>query len=78
MPDDIIDFKAVRDRRIEAYWQNIRTQLEAIMADADSDDAAMTTATLYALLSMLEAGSDMTWNAAKAFVAASLKQVWEE
>jgi hypothetical protein len=75
MPD-IIDLKAARDRRSEAYWCDIRDQLAAIMADTDLDDAALTAATLYALLEALES-ENMSWSEARTFIATHLKTVWE-
>jgi hypothetical protein len=69
MPD-IIDFESSNERRINAgirtdeeYWHNIRDQLVTIMADAELTDATLTSATLNALMAMLEADGNMTFPA---------------
>jgi hypothetical protein len=79
----VIDFELENDRRVEAgiiasdwRWQNIRLQLNEIMATSELPDASLVSAGLSALLDMLEGGG-LSRRDAKAFIARSLNALRE-
>ena len=79
----VIDFDLENDRRVEAgiiagdcRWQNIRLQLNEIMATSELPDASLVSAGLSALLDMLEGGG-LSRRDAKAFIARSLNALRE-
>jgi hypothetical protein len=79
----VINFELESDRRIEAgiiasdgHWQNIRLQLNEIMATSELPDASLVSAGLSALLDMLEGGG-LSRRDAKAFIARSLNALRE-
>jgi hypothetical protein len=79
----VIDFESEYDRRVEAgiiasdcRWQNIRLQLNEIMATSELPDASLVSAGLSALLDMLEGGG-LSRRDAKAFIARSLNALRE-
>jgi hypothetical protein len=79
----VIDLGCENDRRIEAgsiadSWrcQNIRLQLNEIMATSELPDTLLVSAGLCALLDMLE-GDGLSRRDAKAFIARSVNAVRE-
>jgi hypothetical protein len=79
----VIDFELENDRRVEAgiiasdwRWQNIRLQLNEIMATSELPDASLVSAGLSALLDMLEGGG-LSRRDAKASIARSLNALRE-
>jgi hypothetical protein len=74
----VIDFESENDdRRVEAgiiadwRWQNIRLQLNEIMATSELPETSLVSAGLCALLDMLE-GDGLSRRDAKTFIARSL------
>jgi hypothetical protein len=74
----VIDFESENDRSVEAgvivgdwRWQNIRLQLNEIMAISELPDTSLVSAGLCAPLDMLE-GDGLSRHDAKAFIARSL------
>jgi hypothetical protein len=74
----VIDFELENDRRVEPgiiagdwRWQNIRLQLNEIMAMSELPDPSLVSAGLSALLDMLEGGG-VSRRDAKVFIARSL------
>ena len=73
----VIDFESKNDRSVEAgiivdwRWQNIRLQLNEIMATSELPETSLVSAGLCALLDMLE-GDGLSRRDAKTFIARSL------
>jgi hypothetical protein len=73
----VIDFESENDRRVEAgiiadwRWQNIRLQLNEIMATSELPETSLVSAGLCALLDVLE-GDGLSRRDAKTFIARSL------
>ena len=74
----VIDFELGNDRSVEASiivgdwrWQNIRLQLNEIMATSELPDTSLVSAGLCALLDMLE-GDGLSRRDAKTCIAISL------
>ena len=73
----VIDFESKNDRSVEAgiiadwRWQNIRLQLNEIMATSELPETSLVSAGLCALLDVLE-GDGLSRRDAKTFIARSL------
>jgi hypothetical protein len=74
----VIDFEGENDRRVETgtiasdwRWQNIRLQLNEIMATSELPERLLVSAGLYALLDMLE-GDGLSRREAKMLIARNL------
>lgn len=80
---DIIDFEAAKDRRVhdeidanQAQWEEVNRRLVEVMATSGLSDTAITSATLRALLEILQETSDYSLPEAKERIARSLAAFW--
>ncbi len=87
MPDDIIDFDAEKERRIDAAttaaidenqaeWDRVRLRLTWTMATSSLSDTALISAALRALLDVLD-NSGLSLDDDKARIAKSLAAFYE-
>jgi hypothetical protein len=79
MTDDIIKFEVAKDRRTQAEidadqarWDDVWFQLTGVMTKSKISHTALTSATLRALVDVLEEGCDISRKEAKSRIARSL------